>query len=122
MPIVNVEIVLRPQEKVKDALAGELANALGKIFGTAPQETWVIVKTVEPHRYAENDATQSYYPVFARVMKGALPEMDILANEADRLSQAIGALCDRPQARVHIIYEPPALGRIAFGGKLTGIN
>jgi phenylpyruvate tautomerase PptA (4-oxalocrotonate tautomerase family) len=119
MPIIKLEIVLYPQEELDEALAQKLANALGQIFGTGPNETWVMVRPVEANHYAENDETQRYYPVFASVLKGAWPERALLEKEANQLNQVIGELCHRPQAHVHILYETPASGRIAFGGQIT---
>jgi hypothetical protein len=34
MPIVEVEIILRPGESIPDGIASELADELGRIFGS----------------------------------------------------------------------------------------
>ncbi|MCB9602302.1 MAG: RidA family protein [Sandaracinus sp.] len=43
--------------------------------------------------------------------------MSIRAREAAALAEAFAVLLERP--RVHVLFEPPAAGRIAFGGELV---
>ena len=52
------------------------------------------------------------------VLQADLPEGPALEEQAARLTRAIALACDRPPENVHLIYEPPARGRIAFGGRL----
>ena len=43
MPLVGVEIVLKPQETIPDAIASEPADELGQIFDSPRTGTWVKV-------------------------------------------------------------------------------
>ncbi|MND08911.1 hypothetical protein D3C83_318630 [compost metagenome] len=52
------------------------------------------------------------------VLEADPPQGDDLAAQALRLTEAIAAACNRPAANVHLVYEPPARGRVAFGGTL----
>ncbi len=121
MPILTVEIVARESEEISPNLAGAIAGAAGAIFGSAPGRTWVRLHLLPVARYAENgiapDATPR--PIFVSVLKAEPPAGDALAREVAALTAAIGALCGRPADGVHIIYELPAAGRVAFGGKLV---
>lgn len=42
----------------------------------------------------------------------------ILASEAAALASAIAQVTGRAVEHVHLIYEPPGRGRVAFGGEL----
>ncbi len=41
-----------------------------------------------------------------------------MKDEIAELTERFAEICGRSPEHVHIIYEPPAAGRIAFGGKL----
>lgn len=120
MPILEVEIVIRPNETLRDGLAGDLANHCGEIFGSRPGTTWVKLKTIAMDHYAENGGglPETVLPVFVSVLKARHPAPDALKLEADRLAHAVAQLCDRPPENVHIIYLPEGAGRVAFGGKM----
>ena len=121
MPILTVKIVTNESEAIVPNLAGAIADAAGAIFGSAPGRTWVRLYRLPTAQYAENavppDATP--HPVFVSVLKSAPPTGDALEREVAELAAAIGALCGRPSEVVHILYEPAATGRVAFGGKLV---
>jgi phenylpyruvate tautomerase PptA (4-oxalocrotonate tautomerase family) len=55
-----------------------------------------------------------------RVLLADVPYGHELRNQIHRLTAAIAKVCERPPENVHLVYEPPARGRIAFGGKLVG--
>ena len=55
-------------------------------------------------------------PILDVEVVGSVP--DALAAGVRRLTGAIAAACGRPEENVHLVYEPPAKGRIAFGGEL----
>lgn len=118
MPILEIEIVLRPGEALPNDLARRLADSAAAIFASRPRGTWVRLRTLLAEAYAENGAADpGVYPVFVSVLKSsgstAPPE-----NEPMRLAEAIALLCSRPTENVHILYQADARGRIAFGGKL----
>jgi phenylpyruvate tautomerase PptA (4-oxalocrotonate tautomerase family) len=52
MPIVDVEIV--GSESVGRDLAARLAEMAGQVFGSPPASTWVRVRLLPRHLYAEN--------------------------------------------------------------------
>jgi phenylpyruvate tautomerase PptA (4-oxalocrotonate tautomerase family) len=118
MPILTVEIVLRPGEILPPALAQQLADRVGEILGSSPGATWVKVYSLPRENYAENGNTEIVDPVFVSVLRARLPSRETMKGEAVRLAQALGEVCGRPQENVHITFQPPGAGRVAFGGKL----
>ncbi len=119
MPILEIEIVLRPGETIPTALAAELADAAGKLFDSARGGTWVKLGALPAENYAENASPAGVYPVFVTILKAHLPEADAMQVEVTRLTRLIARLCERPVDNVHIFYQPDAVGRVAFGGKLV---
>ncbi len=116
MPILDVEIV---GEDIEAGCAARIANAAGKIFASAPGQTWVKLRNLPPAQYAENEAAGPVPgPVFVSVLLRALPAPARLAEQADALAAAVAAATDRPQEHVHIFFEPAGADRVAFGGKL----
>jgi phenylpyruvate tautomerase PptA (4-oxalocrotonate tautomerase family) len=121
MPILDVEIVVRPNESLPRELAAELANRAGEIFGAPPGTTWVKVRSIARKNYAENGAgpPEGVFPVFVSVLKVKLPPPDTIQIEVVRLTEAIAQVCARPKENVHIVYLPEGAGRVAFGGKVV---
>jgi len=119
MPILNVEIVMRPDEHIRPELAKELADRTGEILGSLPGNTWVKVYPIAREYYAENYSMPGdVYPVFVSVLRAKLPSPDLLQNEVAKLTSSVAQACDRPEENVHIIYLPEGTGRVAFGGRL----
>jgi phenylpyruvate tautomerase PptA (4-oxalocrotonate tautomerase family) len=120
MPILHVEIVGALEPGRRERLAARIAEAAGAELGSRPGGTWVVVRDVPDADYAESGggAPEDVRPVLVSVLKSALRREAERADEAVRLARAIGAECGRPAANVHVLYEPPAAGRIAFGGRL----
>jgi phenylpyruvate tautomerase PptA (4-oxalocrotonate tautomerase family) len=120
VPILDIEIVLRPEEILDRNLAGDLADSAGEIFGSPPGHTWVKVRTIPRADYAENSesALEDVSPVFASVLKAELPDPDAMAGEVASLTTAIARVCRRPEGNVHILYLPAGAGRVAFGGRI----
>ena len=120
MPILVVEIVTRPQEKLAPSLPKVLADITGEIFGSQAGGTWVRLHTLPADRYAEGPGESGeYFPVFVTVLKASLPSAEVLQAEVARLTRAIARACARPEENVHIVYQPAASGRVAFGGRLV---
>lgn len=118
MPIVGVEIVLKENETISENLASNLADELGRIFDSPPSSTWVKVRELPAHQYAENGGTpKEVFPVFVRIIKSKILKSEI-QKEAEQISVAVANICERHVENVHIIYEPEGSGRVAFGGKL----
>lgn len=119
MPILSVEIVVRPDEHIRPELARELADRTGEILGSLPGNTWVKVYPIARENYAENySQLQDIYPVFISILKATLPSTDILQVEVTKLTAAVAKVCGRPEENVHIVYLPEGTGRVAFGGRL----
>ena len=118
MPILDVEIVTH--ESPGPALAGALADMAGAVFGGPPGTTWVRVRMLSPSCYAENGTPEpaGHGAVFVTVLKASPPEGAALEAEIKALTEGVAAVCSRAPENVHILYEPAAQGRIAFGGKL----
>ncbi len=122
MPILNIEIVLGPGEKPHAGLAAEIADRAGEIFASAKGGTWVKIRPIPPEHYAENGAgpEDDIFPVFVFILKSRLQERDAMKAEVVSLTNAIAKACARPPENVHIVYEPAAEGRVAFGGQVAG--
>ncbi|HSM70770.1 MAG TPA: hypothetical protein VK851_04440 [Anaerolineales bacterium] len=120
MPIVDIEIVLKPSETLRESLVSDIADALGKIFNSPQGGTWVKLHELSSDNYAENDEEQnSVHPIFVRIIKSQLPDAAVLQTEAEELSNTIALICGRPPENVHTIFEPQGTGRVAFGGKVV---
>lgn len=116
MPLLNVEIV---GENAKLGLARLLADAAAKVLGAKPGATWVKVHYLPREQYAENaDIPATVKPVFVSVLLAQHYQPTEYAKIAFDLSMAYAAILVRPQEHIHILFEPSAQGRIAFGGKL----
>ena len=121
MPIVDIEIVLMPDEKIKDSVPQELADQLGQIFNSPKGGTWIRLHTLSEHHYAENGGKdEGIHPVFVSVLKANVPPREELQSEAAVITNAVAQICDRSPSLVHVIYAPQGSGRVIFGGK-TGV-
>jgi hypothetical protein len=72
------------------------------------------------HCYAENgiETPDGWNSVFVTVLKAQRPTGSALEAEVRALTEGVARVCGRPVENVHILYEPDAQGRIAFGGSL----
>ena len=121
MPILDVEIVLRADERLDPGLAAEIADRCGEVFGSPPGNTWVKLHLMPRDHYAENGGGPpvGVYPVFASVLKaGCLRRMRCVLRWR-RLTAAIAQATGRPEEHVHVAYSPEGAGRVAFGGEIT---
>lgn len=120
MPILEIEIIRKPGEVLAPNLASTLSERASEVLGAQPGGTWVKLRFSESALYAEDGGgpPPGVHPVFVRVLKAELPPPVELAAEVEQLTQAIAEACERRPRYVHILYEPPARGRIAFGGRL----
>lgn len=120
MPILTVEVVLRDGERQAPDVAEAIAREAGKVFGSAPGTTWAKVESVEGRCYAESgENSHRFAPVFVYVLLRELPGADVLEQYASGLAGAVGVACGRRPENVHVVFEPAAAGRIAFGGRLV---
>ena len=121
MPIVDVEVVCAARESERLQSTGELANALGRTFGSSAGHTWLRLRVLDSSCYAENDAplSTSELPVFVTVLHAHPPAGPALASEAMAVTQCVAAWVGRAPAQIHVQYGPAGAGRQAFGGNLV---
>jgi phenylpyruvate tautomerase PptA (4-oxalocrotonate tautomerase family) len=121
MPILDVEIVLGPGESTPTGLCAAIADAAAAVFRTPAGHTWVRLRELPQERYAEDGGGPGpeVRPVFVHVLKAAMPPSAELEQEVSALAAAVARVCHRDVENVHIVYEPPGAGRIAFGGRLV---
>lgn len=121
MPLVEVEVVVAEGEELEAGLAVWLSEAAGQVLQAPPGSTWVRLRALAREAYAESGGgpPEGVRPVFVRVLSARLPSEDLLATQAGRLTEVVAELCQRPARNVHVIFEPPAEGRVAFGGELV---
>lgn len=117
MPVLTVTVVLEPAETSPPKVAKVLARAAGRVFGSPPGSTWVRLWALTSDQYAEDGDDSGPPPVFVSVLKSQPMDPSKLSREALDLTSAIAATLNRPLDRVHVIYEPAAKGRAAFGGR-----
>src|SRR5687768_2467413 len=118
MPILDVEIIT--SESLESGLAARLADTAAQVFGGPPASTWVRVRALPKEHYAENGiaAPDGWRSVFVTVQKAQRPTGSALEAEVRALTEGVARVCGRPIENVHILYEPDAQDRIAFGGSL----
>jgi phenylpyruvate tautomerase PptA (4-oxalocrotonate tautomerase family) len=115
MPIVDVELVGAP---AAEGLAQRLADGIGAALESPPGKLWVRVHTLPAARYAENGGGAPL-PVFVTILASTLPEGEALEDRVARVTAAVAGLTDRSSDLVHVLFEPSARGRMAFGGRLV---
>lgn len=119
MPIVEVEMVA--ERKHVAGLAARIAHDLAPIFGGPASGTWVKLRTLDIHDYAEGDGGPSLEvrPAFVTILRADSPGGAELQDEVQRVTAAVAAVIQRPPENVHVVYESPGRGRVAFGGELV---
>ena len=118
MPILDIQIVLRPGEAVPANLAAALAEAAAKVLHSPPASCWVKVSFLAERHYAEAGSPGGVHPVFVDVLKDWRPPPAELAAEASALARAFAGIVGQPAENIHILYLESAAGRIAFGGRV----
>lgn len=119
MPILRVALIGSIEGDEHAGLAQRVADAAGIALESPPGTTWVTIEHVASHRYAENGGAEpNLRSALVSVLQYELPPQAELAAQAMRLAAAIAEATARDADHVHIVFEPPAKGRIAFGGVL----
>ena len=121
MPILDVEFVASDTDlNTQRDLTQSLADVAANVFGTPQGTVWVKLRFLPAAYYAEDHGKpDGVYPVFVKVLKAYVPEETALESEISRLTKSVAAVLGRPEANVHIFYQPNAAGRTAFGGNLV---
>lgn len=118
MPVVEIEIV--GAGPLRAGLAAELAAGLAGAMGSRPGGTWVRLHRLDRGDYAEGDGgpPAGVDPIFVTVLRADVPPEAVLREEAREVARTVASMCDRPVENVHVFYQPPGRGRVAFGGEL----
>jgi len=119
MPLLEVEIVDHPDLSLPADAAQRVADAVGELLGAPPGRTWVRLRRIPREDYAENGGPlePEIAPVFVRLLEADPPEGAVRAARSPELARALGGALRRPASCVHVLLEPAARGRIAFGGR-----
>jgi len=118
MPILELEIIGAAEDYDSD-LAQTVADSAAAALKSRPQGTWVKLCFTETNRYAENGGAVDEPPIIVNVLQAEVPNGAELRTQILELTSAISAATRRSPSSVHIIMEPAAKGRIAFGGSLV---
>ncbi len=120
MPILELDYIKTVDSSPRQGLAQRVADAAGEVLAAAPGSTWVKLRALAREDYAENgsELAEDLAPVFVRVLLAQPPEAAARILMARQLADAVARCFQRPADQVHILFEPAALGRIAFGGVL----
>ncbi len=121
MPILNITIVGNLPSACRQGLASRLADAAERALEVRPGAAWVLVTRVARSDYAEagGGPPAGVLPVFVRVLQRVAPRGARLARQVAALTEAVAGCCGRPATNVHVLHEPSAEGRMAFGGTLV---
>ncbi len=122
MPIVTIECVHAEEPKAhNETIVQNLANELGKAFGSKPGSTWVRLRYLDRAAYAENETSLSpeTEPTFVNVLVRSLPNETEIQRLASDIARVTAHALDRPLDNTHVIFEPEGFGRVAFGGNLV---
>lgn len=120
MPILSVELIGPPLPSAeRPGLARRIADAAGHALGSEPNGTWVRLRDLGPDDYAENgEAFEGTPSAIVTVLHADVEPTSTLELEAAALAAAVAEATGRDRRHVHVIYEPPGRGRVAFGGEL----
>ena len=126
MPIVTIETLSDGPYSNEDALPTQdqlqsLADALGALFGSQPSGTWVRARQQQRAYYAENmiEVNRDMRPVIVEILKSELGTEKERAIEAAAVCALVAQKLGRQPENVHVVYQPAARGRVAFGGQLV---
>lgn len=131
MPIFHIDL-LDDGAPRDAALPKTLADALGTLLHAEAGHVWVRVTYCPPGEYAENGAGEVPRWAFVRVILRTLPPevpppgfktipaSEALAGRAYAIAELVARQTGRAREDVHVYFDPPAVGRIAFGGELVG--
>jgi phenylpyruvate tautomerase PptA (4-oxalocrotonate tautomerase family) len=114
MPIIDVEIIIRPSEMPRRGLALAIANAADGALGSPEDTTHVKLHTIEAEHYAESGiaASTSSLPVFVSILGSGGHSPAELGLQAQVLAESIADACGRKKENIHILFLPSTSGRL----------
>lgn len=130
MPIFHIDL-LDDGAPPDPTLPKRLADAFGALLGARPGHVWVRITRCPPEAYAENGSGPVPRWAFVRVILRELPpeipppgfktipDAEALAGRAYAITNIVAEETGRAAEDVHVYFDPPAAGRIAFGGELV---
>lgn len=123
MPILEIEITgeRHADQGAEHQLVQRLADAAACVLTPGRiGATWVRLRWTQHRHYGEGGCppAQTPSPVFVRLLVAAWPDEPTRASLSAQLCEALAPLCRRAPSLVHLLWEPPAAGRVAFGGRL----
>jgi phenylpyruvate tautomerase PptA (4-oxalocrotonate tautomerase family) len=118
MPIIDIELVSGTQAPAAPGVTQVLADALGDAFEVEAGKVWVRMRALPAANYAENRANAPE-PAFVTIIASAPPTGEVLRRRVAQITEIVARHIHRPPELVHVLFEPPARGRIAFGGHLV---
>ena len=98
--------------------AKAIADAVAKEFEDERWKVWVRLRRLDARDYAESEGG-AYTPVFVSVLSLSFREGELMATTLWRIATAVAGAIGRPLENVHVVYEPAARGRLAFGGEMV---
>jgi phenylpyruvate tautomerase PptA (4-oxalocrotonate tautomerase family) len=112
MPIIRVTVI--GDHALGQNAAKRLAEGAGRILHSAPGSVWVRIEQVLEDHYAEN-APEWPRPLFLHLL---LREgmVSIQPGQVEALCDLAHTIFHVPAQQIHLIVEPPAAGRMYFGG------
>ncbi|MEM1413496.1 MAG: RidA family protein [Myxococcota bacterium] len=119
MPILDLTIVGPLDAARRERAAQRVADAAAAAFETGPGRCWARLRELDASDYAENGGPTEARPVFVNVLRHDLPPPVERAALAATLARGVAEALGRPRENVHVLFEPAAAGRVAFGGALT---
>lgn len=119
MPILDVRIV-GSERDFPDDLSQRMADAAGNALGSRQRGTWVHITFIPGRHYAESQGQDAgVAPVIVSLLQYEIPPAEQLRLQIGKLTDAVSTASGVPRENVHIIVEPAARGRMAFGGNLV---
>jgi hypothetical protein len=120
VPILDVEVVLCPEESLPPDFAARLADCAGEIFDQTPCTTWVKLHILPADCFAENcgGPLPDNFPVFVSVLMMDMPPRKKLDPMVNRLKLVVAALSGRQAINVHVFFLPEGAGRVYMGGRM----
>lgn len=118
MPIIDIELVSATRAPAAPGVAQVLADALGDAFEVEAGKVWVRMRALPAANYAEN-RTNALEPAFVTILASEPPTGEALRRRVAQVTEIVARHTHRPPELVHVLFEPAARGRIAFGGRLV---
>lgn len=104
---------------VTPELARTLADLIGDVLLAPMGSTWIRLRTLPRASYAESGGAvpPDVQPVFVVITASRQPVQQRAAQIFNDIASTVAGATGHPKENVHVLFEPDAAGRIAFGGR-----